>query len=311
LVQLYERILYAWNIDAKAKFNIDLDLLHPQLNSNDPSAEFFELTQGALKKLSKCIREPRLGIFLDEIELIIPPKEATEYALNRYLSLMRTLRGLVQEDGRVALMVAGVDPSINRINRWRHEQNPFYQLLQEVYLPPLSLTDCIQMIRNIGRQVGLVYPDESVEIIAKASGGHPFLARQLCSLVYRERNRQPGIVPVDSVRKAVERFIFDPEYNVLLNEKGLWGELCDERLWGEEISIANREVLSALAQSPVAPNTKCFSNSITHHSAIFALQQIHAIQAVKNFHNPRNACYEIKFGLFRSWLRQIQLGMKE
>src|SRR6185436_12562894 len=128
--------------------------------------------------------------------------------------LMRTLRGLVQEDRRVSLMVAGVDPTINRISRCgaKKAQNPFFQLLQEEYLSPLSPEDCIQMVRNIGQQVQCTFGENVAEIIAEASGGHPALARQLCSFAYRQRNRQPGEITLEELQAAAEEFLFNPQY---------------------------------------------------------------------------------------------------
>ena len=116
---------------------------------------FVRITRVTLDRMMKQNPHVRLAIFLDEIELIIPPPDATGIILEHYLSLMHTLRGLVQEDGRISLMVAGVDSTINHISRWGDEQkqNPFFMLLKELYLPPLFELDCIQMIRNIGLQV--------------------------------------------------------------------------------------------------------------------------------------------------------------
>ena len=91
-------------------------------------------------------------------------------------------------------MVAGIDPTINRMSRWGDEQkqNPFFMLLEELYLPPLFESDCVQMIRNIGTQVKLSYSEEAAAYIAQISGGHPYLARQLCSLAYKQRHRRMG-----------------------------------------------------------------------------------------------------------------------
>jgi len=314
LAALYERILRAWNNDATARFNVDLGLQDTQLKSDDPSAQFFQLTKDTLDKLGNQIPEARLAVFLDEIELIIPPADAEGSVLKHYLSLMRTLRGVVQEDGRVLLMVAGVDVSINRINRWGKEQNPFYQLLQEVYLPPLLKDDCIQMIRNVGRQVELSYTDDATICVARASGGHPFLARQLCSLAYKQRNQQPGGILLTSIEKAVDRFLSDPVYAALVNDTGLWGEVSNVGLWGEQASHANQAVLLALARSPEPLTESAITNgldSTSHRSALFALQQLCVVRAVEDSPDHPDPRYEITFGLFRSWLRRVQLGLKE
>jgi tetratricopeptide (TPR) repeat protein len=314
LTALYERMLRAWNNDAQARFNTDLGLEDAKLNSDDSSSHFFQLTQDALDKLTTQIHDARLALFLDEIELITPPADAAGPVLERYLFLMRNLRGLVQEDERVSLMVAGVDPSVTRVNWWGGEQNPFYKLLQEVYLPPLLEDDCILMIRNIGSQVELSYDDDAEDCVAQASGGHPFLARQLCSLAYEQRNQHPGKVPLKSITEAANRFLFDPQYATFVNRTGLWGEVSNAKLWGEQAAHANQETLIALAKSP-DPLTESDLmdklDSASHRSAFFALRQLHVIRPVQDSPAPSDPHYAITFGLFRSWLRRVQLGLKE
>jgi hypothetical protein len=314
LTALYERMLRAWNNDAKARFNIDLSLEDTKLNSDDPSSHFFQRTQDALDKLTAQVPEARLALFLDEIELITPPTNATGPVLERYLSLMRKLRGLVQEDGRVSLMAAGVDPSVTRVNWWDGEQNPFYKLLQEVYLPPLLEDDCILMIRNIGSQVELSYDATAEELVAQASGGHPFLARQLCSLAYEQRSQHPGKVPLESIEKAADRFLFDPQYATFVNHTGLWGEVSNTKLWGEQTARANQEILIALAESPDPLTESDLIGKLdtpAHRSAFFALRQLHVIRPTRGSPGSSDPQYAITFGLFRSWLRRVQLGLEE
>ncbi len=316
LVGLYERILHAWNNDAWTRFRIDLNLGDIHIDSGEPNTDFVKITQQTLDKLSIKRPEARLAIFLDEIELIMPPLDAVGPLLERYLSLMRTLRGLVQEDGRVFLMVAGIDPAINRLSRWGDEQkqNPFFMLLQEFYLPPLLESDCIQMIRNIGTQVELSYSDEAAIYIARASGGHPSLARQLCSLAYRQRHQQPGEVTLIAIQKATERFLSDPKYATSLNDTGLWGEVTNSKLWGEQAAQANQRILFILAQSTDSATESVITNGpdpIAGRSALFALCELHVIRPVEESMDAADSNYTITFGLLRAWIRRMRLGLEE
>ena len=273
---LYKRLLHSWNNDAMVRFRTDLNLSDANLGTGDPTTEFVKITQATLDRIASRNTEARLAIFLDEIELIIPSLSAIGTTLEHYLSLMRTLRGLVQEDGRILLMVAGVDPTINRISRWGDEQkqNPFFMLLEELYLPPLYESDCIQIIRNIGTQVKLSYSEEAVGYIAQMSGGHPYLARQLCSLAYGQRRQRMGELTRSAMQQAVERFLFDPKYASSINASGLWGEVTNVKLWGEQAARANQDVLFTLAQStdPIAESVITNgSDQVALRSALFSL----------------------------------------
>lgn len=310
---LFSRILQAWNNDARARFDLDLGLGKVKISPEKAGSEFFELTNEILEKLEEdhIPKEAGLAIFLDEIELIMPPLNATGSELESYFSLMRMLRGLVQEDGRISLIVAGVDPLVNRKDRWGNEQNPFYKLLQEEYLSPLHSDDCIQMVRNIGRQIELTYTDEALESIVRASGCHPFLARQLCSVAFNINKRHPGEVSANLINQAQEQFLFDPQYSSFLSDTGLWGEARSEALWGSEAAQANKQILLSLSQSE-GPLAKLQlldlgGNKAALHSAIYGLEQLSIIRKAKY----SEEYFEISFGLLRSWIRRVYLGLPE
>ena len=72
-----------------------------------------------------------MGLVLDEIELILPDLEPE--TINRYLAFDRTLRGIVQENGNLSIVVAGVSAKIRLINRIGDKQNPFYQFFEPVF----------------------------------------------------------------------------------------------------------------------------------------------------------------------------------
>ena len=314
LTGVFERVLRLWNNDAQARFGIDLGLRNILLNERHTIAEFAKLSQDALNRLSRRSPEARLALFLDEIELVTPPPHATAHDLEFYLSLMRALRGLVQEHGQFALMFAGVDASVNRINRWGKEQNPLYQLVQEVYLPPLLESDCIQMIRNIGQQVELTFSDEGGNFVAYASGGHPFLARQLCSLAFTQQKQRTGEMHLEYLQRAAERFIFDPQYAVYLNHSGLWNEATHIDLWNSIQSQINESILTKLASSPEPlPESALIagSESYAKQAALFSLTQLHIIHSIDNQAGETEPRFAITFGLFRSWLRRSILGLTE
>ncbi|MUG91718.1 tetratricopeptide repeat protein [Scytonema sp. UIC 10036] len=309
----YRRILDKWSADARTRLHIDLDFSNVNFDSGDTTAIFVDATQRALVLLEDHLSEARLAIFLDEIELLMPPLYAMGPKLERYLILMRTLRGLLQENDGLALLVTGLDPAINRVSRLGHEkqQNPFFQLLQEEYLPPLLPDDCIQMVRNIGGQIDLSYDDRATELVAQASGGHPLIARQLCSLAYRQRNRQPGPVSVVTIEESIHRYIYDLQYAAVLKE--LWDEVTSNQLWGASAARAHEQILFALAQSDSSlPEAQLVmdNDSVNYRSALFTLNQIHILHLIES---PEQTplTYKITFDLFRQWIRHVRLGIPE
>jgi hypothetical protein len=278
----------------------------PTIASNDATGSFVTATLTLLEQLEQQQDEARLGLFLDEAELIVPRPDGSGPDLQRYLTFLRAVRGLIDEDGRLSLVIASLNPSINRINAWNGEQNPTFNLFQEIYLPPLAQEDCIQMVRNIGRQVGLVYSDESLEAIAALSGGHPFLARQLCSVLYRQRYRQPGQIEIGAIRPAVERFIYDDQTVAHLDD-GIWQEAGNPALWGEVQAEVNQALLLELARAddPVSQSDLLSApDADLRRTALINLERFHFI------HQPEPEFYVLRYGLLRTWLRRRKLGLE-
>jgi hypothetical protein len=309
LPHLYDRLLLAWNDDARTRHGVDLGLGDARVGAADPSGDFVALATDTLTKLALKGLDARLAILLDEIELLVPPEGGPVEAIERTLSFTRALRGLIQEGQRLSILVAGVDPSINRISRWRAtgEQNPLFSFLQEICVPPLRGADVIQMARNIGRQVELWYGDAAAARIAAASGGHPYLARQLLSLAYARRERQPGEVTPAELSAAEDLFLYDARYAATINDTGLWGELTGGPLWSPEMARANEAILRALALAggPVAAAALVEGGPPgLRRRALAALEQFGVVRRATAEGDRR----EIACGLFQAWIR---LGTEE
>ena len=129
---VYERILEGWSIDIRKKFP-NLQWYSPQILLKSNSKKIFDSsTKELLKLLVTVTSTPLLAIFFDEIENIVPYKDGDEVALQRYIKLMDSLRGLQQETNYLSLLVAGVHPHIARRNYfWGNQKNPMHQVISE------------------------------------------------------------------------------------------------------------------------------------------------------------------------------------
>jgi len=307
LAGLYTRTLAAWQRALHVK-TPDVRWEPPPLSGGDLADAFTSAVRGLLQQLEAKGLSARLGLFVDEIELLVPGKasnaavEAAELA--RYLAFARVLRGLVQATGQLSLLVAGVDARLNRVNRLAGEQNPFYQFFRAEYLEPLSEVDCIQMVRNIGRQMGLVYSDEAVAYVATVSGGHPFLARQLCSATLKLRGETVGSeITLAQLQAAAAQFVRDPDTASHLNEDGLWGEVTNPVLWPSAQIVENQDMLTALARTEAQPETTLLAAAhevSAREQALFELKQRAVIGRVQEL-------LHIQFGLFRNWIGRYKL----
>ncbi|GAB92744.1 ATP-binding protein [Gordonia rhizosphera NBRC 16068] len=158
--------------------------------------------------LSLAVGE-RLELFIDEVDQLLPGRSILASESSDLLVAFTQLRGMIQDPhpSRGALLVcAGVDPAIfERPILGSGADNLVYKLVRLMYLSPLSRDDMAEMVRDLGRRMGVrVRSHEVIDFLYSEYGGHALLTRKACSLACRSRSRDviPWHMDVDSVRDA-------------------------------------------------------------------------------------------------------------
>jgi tetratricopeptide (TPR) repeat protein len=301
---LFTRIARSWQKWLSVRYEMRWE--PPAFAPKGAAGTFVDAALNLLGQIEREKGCARLGVLFDEIEVIVPKSDGAGAPLDRYLTLMRALRGLIDEDNRLSLVVAGLNPSVGRINSWGSEQNPAFNLFDDTYLPPLAADDCTLMVSNIGGQVGLSYHPKSLNEINDLSGGHPFLARQLCSLLYEMRGYKVGEIGPAELPLGIEKYVFMEDYTTDL-DGGLWQDAGKVALWGEDGARENQRLLLRLAaaQAPLPEDVVLEgADREVGKTALFNLEQFHFIN------QPAPGSYAIRFGLLRRWLRNRKLGLE-
>lgn len=254
--------------------------------------------------LGAVMDQPRLAVFIDEAELLVPTRNGAGEKLFDYLEFAEILRVLSTGKSNIlSILLTSFDPALIRISHWGARQNPSYQLFEINYLDPLSPNDCEQMIRSLGHQVKLEYSQQAIDLIYEAGGGHPFITRQICSLAFSQM-KQPGQVPLELLQHVIEEFIYDPDTASLLNRDGLWGSITEAAIWGRQEARAQGDLLRFLASEcdprPIIEFVQG-KNSASKRAAIQELKNLHIIKEVAPGH------YDIAFGCFKNWIQEWQL----
>jgi hypothetical protein len=305
-----DRILKQWQQSTKLKDGYEaLDLSEVQLNPQAPTVSFVRGVTSALEKFLAVKPDARLAIFLDEIEVIVPRSEAAE-DLQRYLPLMRMLRGIIQENACLSVLVSGLDNAVNQKNLWGREQNPFYLLCDMVYLPPLLPDDLIYMVTNLGLQVGLEYSTEAAAFIAAASGGHPLFARKLCSTAYQACGRKLGMMALAELRKAFTLLVEQSDLaGPLFGGTGLWEQVGVAAYWGDETARLNHTLLMQLAEAEGPVRREELLAGPERVARRKALDLLERLSLVRVHDGGNGRSYAIAFDLMRAWIRMDVLGI--
>ena len=207
---LYKKLIAELVRDFKFKFPHaelpELELTEPYGSRGDAKVDFSSDLLTLNDYLQEKYGHTKIVLLLDEIERLIPGSLDEEgfVGFNEFLG---AIRGISQRYRFLVSIVVGVNPRISRTDRWGSQDNPMFQFYKEVFLPFFNEKDCNRMITNIGEQLGLTYSAESLTRIYQETGGHPFITRQLCSLILSRVSHRPSQIQVEQVEEAVSYYI--------------------------------------------------------------------------------------------------------
>ena len=147
-----------------------------------------------LESLAEHLGLP-VELFIDEVDQLLPARSYLgEEEANQLLIALTQLRGMIQgarPGAEVILICAGVNPAIfERPLLPNGTDNLLYKLVRLMYLAPLSRDEMAEMVRDLGRRMGVRVRDHQViDFLFAEYGGHALLTRKACSLAASERPR--------------------------------------------------------------------------------------------------------------------------
>jgi hypothetical protein len=120
---------------------------------------------------------PPVVLLIDEYERLYG---AARMPVDDGLDFLDFLRGLVQQyPQEFNFLVAGLRREPAARSRYGERQNPLFGFLVDSYLAGLDRTETGELVRKIGRRLGLHFDAGAVDEIWTETGGHPFLVREL------------------------------------------------------------------------------------------------------------------------------------
>lgn len=159
-----------------------------------------------LEALSRDVRG-RLEVFIDEIDQLHPDRSHLGADAHEMMVALTQLRGMIQSsesDSGLVLICAGVDPALfERPLLGSGSDNLLYKLVRLMYLSPLSRDEMAEMVRDLGRRMGVRVRDRAViDFLFEEYGGHALLTRKACSLATQQRRK--GEIPWHMSLESVE-----------------------------------------------------------------------------------------------------------
>lgn len=160
-----------------------------------------------LRAMLAHVEKPAV-LIVDEIDQAFPPRSnLEEKEAHALFAALVQLRSLLQEQDALVLLCAGVDPALFESPVIDGRDNLLYKLVRLVWLAPMNREEIAEMVRSLGKRMGVRVRDHRVvDSLFAAYGGHPLLTRKACSLVARERNPEslPFHIEIEALAHAID-----------------------------------------------------------------------------------------------------------
>lgn len=157
-----------------------------------------------------------LLILFDEIERISPRTGSSGHwrSGTDFVFFWQTLRGFYQRNQEVfTYMLIGTNPSCVEASMIADHENPLFGSIPGDYVPSFTVDQTREMVRKLGRYMGLRFEEVLYSKLVEDFGGHPFLIRQFCSKINEEcqgdRPIQVDRALYNSVMKTFKRSAVD------------------------------------------------------------------------------------------------------
>ena len=167
-----------------------------------------------IQESSKAIGKTILLLF-DEIENITFGKSGVDHWRNGmdFVYFWQSIRSAYQRlNNTFTFTLFGTNPKCVEEPSILGADNPIYNAFQPCYIPGFDYTQTRDMVRRMGRIMGLKFEEEIYAHLMEDYGGHPFLIRRVCSKIAQLNGTRPVTIDRLKYQEAKRQFNLDNVY---------------------------------------------------------------------------------------------------
>lgn len=159
-------------------------------------------------------RNIKIILIFDEIEYISYFSKQNKHWKDDYFEFWQTLWSEQSTFANLCFIICGVNAYVTEKDSINGIQNPLFGIIQSEYLVGLSLEETSQMIKTLGRRMGLKFEYDCIQFLYEQYGGHPLLTRMACSWInrYLTTESRPLILSKQRVQEMQKGFDSDPAF---------------------------------------------------------------------------------------------------
>jgi len=179
----WNKALYYLIAEIKKQNNLNLKLNYEDKYTEENAAFVFE---HEIIRIHKELGNKTLLIVFDEIENItfnISPSSHWRIELD-FVYFWQSLRSTFQKlDNVFSFLLVGTNPMCVESPSIKGYDNPIFNQFSYEYIPGFDVKQTREMVRKLGRIMGITFDEILYSKLAEDYGGHPFLIRHVCSII--------------------------------------------------------------------------------------------------------------------------------
>lgn len=140
---------------------------------------------------------PRALLVLDEFEHICPTLSMAHHWEQEFVPFWQTIRAYQNQARDLSVLVVGVNPVMAERPLVGSRDNPIFSIIPRLFMPPFDKAEVREMVRTLGRYMGMRFDEDVYPYLVARYGGHPMLIRLACSWVNRRAVESVGQRPFD------------------------------------------------------------------------------------------------------------------
>jgi len=191
----WNRALYYLILEITKQNKLTLKL-NPEEKYTEENAAF--VFEHEISRIHKELGNKTLLIIFDEIENItfnISPSSHWRMELD-FVYFWQSLRSTFQKlDNVFSFLLVGTNPMCVESSSIKGFDNPIFNQFSYEYIPGFDVKQTREMVRKLGRIMGIKFDEILYSKLTEDYGGHPFLIRHVCSIINKNSSQErPTIV---------------------------------------------------------------------------------------------------------------------
>lgn len=201
-------LFYVANVVSKLVGNEELQ--EDRFTEENAGTCFAVAIDNCNKKIGKTVL-----LLFDEIENIAFGKSGVEHWRTGmdFVYFWQSIRSAYQRlNNGFTFTIFGTNPKCVEEPSILGADNPIYNAFQPSYIPGFDYSQTRDMVRRLGRIMGLKFEEEIYAHLMEDYGGHPFLIRRICSKIAQLNRKRPVTIDRIKYQEAKHQFNQDNVY---------------------------------------------------------------------------------------------------